>query len=111
MRVWCETLTAQTGASGFHETKTVDIPSSHVFVSCALTKIIQAPSSVNVFGGEFITAEFITANMAITSYVKDVDPHSGDWQAIEGHNITSVTFTLFVVNAYAAATGTIMFID
>jgi hypothetical protein len=53
----------------------------------------------------------ITAEISITSYVQNGDPHSGNWQVVHGHSITSVTFTMFVANAYAAGTGLVMTVN
>ncbi len=112
MQVWYETMWAEAGPSGINETKTVDIPSKDVLVSCALTKIIQLPSSEKLGLGLIVTTgQFITAEISITSYVQNGDPHSGNWQVVHGDNITSVTFTMFVVNGYAAGTGLIMTVN
>ena len=95
MKFWYEEVWAEeVGGNNFSETKTVNIPSSSVLVSCALQQINQQGGSGK-------------AQMAITQYVENGDPHEGNWQMIHGNGITSVTFALTVNNARAQGTGLI----
>jgi hypothetical protein len=95
MEFWYEYIWAEeSGGSNFSEVKTVNIPSSSVLVTCALQEVNQQGG-----GGQ--------AEMAITQYVQNGDPHEGSWQILNGDGITSVTFALTVNNARAQATGLI----
>lgn len=99
MQFWYDDIWAEeSGGSPFSETFTADIPSTDVLVTCALQQVNQQGG-----GGQ--------AQIAITSYVQNGDPHEGSWQILNGNNITSVTFTLTVVNARAQGTGLILAIN
>lgn len=99
MQFWYEDIWAQeSGGSPFTENETVNIPPTAVLVTCALQQVNQQGSN-----GQ--------AQMAITSYVQNGDPHNGSWQIINGDNITSVTFSLTVNNARAQGTGLILAIN
>jgi hypothetical protein len=98
MQFWYEDIDAWAVNETFAETATVDIPATDVLVTCALQQVGQLGSN-----GQ--------AQIAITQYVENGDPHEGSWQTVAGNGITSVTFTLTVNNARAAGTGLILAIN
>ncbi len=104
MRFWYKTIWASEGSgpftdpSPFTESMTIDIPSTDVLALTFLQQVTQGG-----IGG--------TAQTVITSYVEKGDPHSGSWQIMNGNDVSSVTFSLTVEEAYATSTGLILAIN
>ena len=99
MQFWYDDIWAEeSGGNPFSETFTIDLPATAVLATTSLQSVKQQGSN-----GQ--------ATIAITQYVQNGDPHEGNWQNVNGNGVTSVTFTLTVVNAYAQGLGLILAID
>jgi hypothetical protein len=86
------------------ETARLTLPekTGHVLVTCQLTSF-QAIAN----GPDGVTLD-TSANISITSYVKDGKLFTGDWRILNGDGITEVMFTLGVEAGNARAIGLIV---
>ena len=94
MQISYESVTAQNpNAAPFSESATItpSNPSAFDFITCALQQVDQLGAN-----GQ--------AQIAITAYVQNGEAHEGNWPILSGTNITSVSFSLTVASARAAAT-------
>jgi hypothetical protein len=96
MTVWAEWMATPAWGVGYTETRTIDLGGSYnIFASVAL-------SAVEWPGG----GDTYNMNIYITSYVSKGDPYAGTWNCLFINDCTSITASLYSLNA--AATGVLI---